>query len=109
MLIPFALGAACGLMLFTRVLLWLIGRFRTGTLLTITGLLIGSLWLIWPFQLRVYETIRGKERLISSTPVAPGESGEPLGWALVWMAAGLGAVLVIERLSGARVRRMPTP
>jgi len=108
-LIPFALGAACGLMLFTRVLLWLIGRFRTGTLLTITGLLIGSLWLIWPFQLRVYETIRGKERLISSTPVAPWESGEPLGWALVWMAAGLGAVLVIERLSGARVRRMPTP
>ena len=108
-LIPFALGAVCGLILFTRVLVWLIGRFRTGTLLMITGLLIGSLWLIWPFQLRVFETIRGKERLVSATPIAPWDSGESLGWAIAWMTVGLAVVFAVERLSGARASRLRRP
>lgn len=98
-LIPFAFGAASGLMVFTRFLLWLLGRFRTGTLVTITGILVGSLWMIWPFQDRVYEMVRGKERLISSTPIGPWDSGESVGMAAVWMVIGLGTVLAVEAIS----------
>jgi putative membrane protein len=106
-LVPFALGAACGLMVFTRFLLWLLRRFRTETLVTIIGILVGSLWLIWPFQDRVYETVRGKERLVSATPVAPWDSPEPVGLAVVWMLVGLGAVLAVEYLPRRRSGDVP--
>ncbi|MGK0171218.1 MAG: putative membrane protein, partial [Gammaproteobacteria bacterium] len=95
-LIPFALGAACGLALFTRFLLWLINRFRTGTLVTITGLLLGSLWLIWPFQERNYEMVHGKSRLISSTPISPFSAGDALPGAIGVMLLGLAGVFLIE-------------
>ena len=61
------------MLLFSRFLSWLLKRFHEATLLTIIGVLIGSLWVIWPFQQRVYETIRGKQRLLQSTPVLPQE------------------------------------
>jgi putative membrane protein len=98
-LIPFALGAAFGLALFTRFLLWLINRFRTGTLVTITGLLLGSLWLIWPFQERTYEMVRGKSRLISSTPISPFAAGDALPGAIGVMLLGLAGVFLIEYLA----------
>ncbi len=70
-IIPFAAGAVVGLMLFSRVLVWLLHHYYKNTLSIIIGILIGSLWLIWPFQTRVYITVREKERLISTTPHWP--------------------------------------
>ena len=101
-LIPFAGGAALGLALFSRLLVWLLGRFRTAMLATIIGVLIGSLWMIWPFQERAYEIVRGKERLVASAPVLPWGAGEPLGTALLWALAGVAAVLVVELLARRR-------
>ncbi len=70
-IIPFALGAATGLMLFSRVLSYLLSRYNKSTLAFIIGLLVASLWIIWPFQERHYATIRGKEKLIESVPYIP--------------------------------------
>lgn len=70
-ILPFAAGAIVGLMMFSRVLVWLLHHYYKNTLSLIIGILIGSLWLIWPFQTRVYITVREKERLISSTPHWP--------------------------------------
>lgn len=70
-ILPFALGCLTGIILFSRVVVWMLHRFHRRTLLLITGILIGSLWMIWPFQERSYEVVRGKQRLIGSTPVWP--------------------------------------
>jgi len=70
-LIPFAFGALTGLILFSRLLTWLLKRFHQSSLLTITGILIGSLWVIWPFQQRVYIILHGKQKLLSSSPLLP--------------------------------------
>lgn len=104
-LLPFALGAATGIMLFSRFLVWLLHHYYRVTLLTITGLLAGSLWLIWPFQERVFETVRNKPRLISSTPIWP-PSWDQTAWAsLGLMLLGLGLVFALHWLS----RRRPMP
>lgn len=70
-ILPFAAGCLVGLAGFSRGASWLLHYHYRLSVLIIIGILISSLWMIWPFQERVYETVREKERLISSTPVWP--------------------------------------
>lgn len=98
-IIPFALGAVTGLMVFSRVLVWLLHRFHRAMVLAICGILLGSLWVLWPFQERIYETVRGKERLVSSSPVLPAHLDSGLLWALALGLTGFLAVMAIHRLS----------
>ena len=67
--------------------------------MVITGILIGSLWLIWPFQNRVYVEVRGKPQLLGSTPQLPDNLDNTLLLSTGLMVAGFIVVLVIDRLS----------
>ena len=49
-LIIFACGAACGLIVFSRVLRFLLTKYRHGTLSLLVGIMLGSLSVLWPFQ-----------------------------------------------------------
>jgi putative membrane protein len=98
-LAPFALGCIAGLVSFARLLGWLLSRFYQRTLLVIKGILIASLWVIWPFQERVYETLVGKERLVSSLPQWPVRFDETVIGSLGLMLLGLAIVLSIHALS----------
>lgn len=97
--IPFALGAAIGLALFSRFLHWLLAHFHNATLLVINGILIGSLWIIWPFQNRIFVEVRGKEKLIESHPVLPAAIDGTTLNAFALMAGGLMLVLAISYFS----------
>jgi putative membrane protein len=58
-LVPFGLGLVVGIMLFSRMLSWLLSRYYTITLYVLVGFMVGSLYVIWPFQDRVYaESLR---------------------------------------------------
>ena len=101
-LVPFGLGILTGIALFTRFLIWLLHRYGKPTMAVLIGFMVGSLWVIWPWQNRVYETVRGKHKLISSTPLIPeGFAGETLT-GVAMMAVGLALVLVLERLATRR-------
>ncbi len=101
-LVPFALGAVLGLVVFSRFLLWLLGNFYQRTLETIIGLLVGSLWVLWPFQERSYEIIRGKTRLIGSAPILPAELDASVGIAVGLALLGLLAVFTLNFLAKRR-------
>ncbi len=90
---PFALGIMTGLMLFSRLLHWLLNRFHHQCLTTIIGILVGSLWLIWPFQHRHYLDVNGHQKLLSSTPVWP-QSLDATVYSSLSLAV-IGAVLVV--------------
>ncbi|MFT5496347.1 MAG: putative membrane protein [Kiritimatiellia bacterium] len=49
-ILPFAVGAAIGLLAFARILSWLLHRWHMVTLATLTGLMTGSLVKIYPFK-----------------------------------------------------------
>lgn len=70
-LIPFVLGAVTGLLVFSRLLSMLLDRYYRATMHFITGLLVASLWVIWPFQERSYELVGGSKKMIAATPVLP--------------------------------------
>ena len=101
-LIPFGIGVIVGLMAFSRVLAWLLREWYRVVLLAICGLLIGSLWVVWPFQERRFEIVHGDRRLISSDPVWPSAADDTTLGAFALMAAGLALVAAIHRLARRR-------
>ncbi len=69
-LLPFILGALTGLVLFSRILSWLLKKYHALTILTLIGFLIGSLYVIWPFQEREFqESVRSVEVLSINDPL----------------------------------------
>ncbi len=64
-LVPFFLGAIVGLALFTRFLSWLLDRFYAQTLAVLIGFLIGSLYVIWPYQHRTYTSFVSKTEVVN--------------------------------------------
>lgn len=54
-LIPLFLGGAAGLALFSRILSWLLRNYHAVTLMVLIGFLIGSLYVIWPYQERDFQ------------------------------------------------------
>ena len=103
-LLPFALGCIAGLAVFSRVLGWLLEKYYRRTLLVIKGILIASLWVLWPFQQREYAEIAGKERLISSRPELPSQFDETVMVSLGLMIIGLFVVLSINAIAGKNTR-----
>jgi putative membrane protein len=101
-ILAFSLGALAGLVAFSRAVVWLLHHYHQATLLVIKGILIGSLWVIWPFQDRVYETVRGKQRLVSASPVWPEALDGTVLAGMAFAVAGFVLVLVIHRVSRLR-------
>lgn len=64
-LLPFVIGAVFGLGLFSRLLSWLLDRYEAKTLALLIGFLIGSLYVIWPYQDRGYEEIVTKRKIVA--------------------------------------------
>jgi putative membrane protein len=98
-IIPFVLGLITGLVLFSRVLSWLLKNWYQEALSTIIGLLIASLWVIWPFQERIYEMVRGKEKLIESYPYLPEQINADVNISVAMMIAGLLLVFIVNHYS----------
>ena len=74
-LTAFALGGIVGLMLFSRLLSWLLARFETLVIATMCGFLIGSLSIIWPWKLVTSSmtTDSGKVLVLSTDNLMPSE------------------------------------
>lgn len=65
-LVPFGLGAVAGIMLFSRFLSWLLGKYHNKTMALLIGFLLGSLYVIWPYQEREFVRIN-KVEILQST------------------------------------------
>lgn len=102
-ILAFGAGALTGLVVFSRAIVWLLDRFHRLTLLVIKGILIGSLWIIWPFQERVFVNVGGKSRVLESHPVWPEAIDSTVLAAMAVLVAGFVFVMVVDRL--ARERR----
>ncbi len=97
--VPFGVGCLVGIGAFSRVLAWLLAHYHAPVVASLCGLLLGSLWRIWPYQHTTVELVRGKEKVVAATPYFPGEFSIAV---LGLMALGLVAVFGIEALANAR-------
>lgn len=101
--VPFALGCLVGLTAFSRFVAWLLRHYHDPVVAALCGLLLGSLWRIWPYQHTKSIEVRGKLRVVEAVPYLPDQwESLPLVLAIV----GFSSVFLIEYL--ARLRKAPT-
>ncbi len=54
-LLPVGLGAIFGLIAFSHLLSWIFKRFREQTLALLTGFILGSLGMLWPWKREIFQ------------------------------------------------------
>lgn len=107
-LLLFGSGCLMGLLVFSRLLHWLMQRMRKPVMAVLSGFLLGSLVILWPWQL-VQEVItdrHGSARNVSTIPVSPFEYASSVGdpHYLQCVAGVLLGLVVVLGLSLARRR-----
>jgi len=98
-IVTFCAGMVVGLIVFSRTITWLLRHYHQATLLLIKGILIGSLWVIWPFQERTFEWVHGKEKLISSSPVWPDTFNATVAASLACLVTGFVLVMMVHHFA----------
>ena len=105
-LVPFALGCATGLLLFVRLLKWLLERWHGQTVALLVGFMVGSLWKIWPFRTVLESTTNAKGKLVVlRDALAAPSTASALAVSLLLMGLGVLLVIGLERLQ----ERVGTP
>lgn len=96
----FSAGAGVGIVLFSRVLHYLLHKWQAATISVLTGFMIGALRKVWPWK-DVLEsvTIRGKEHVLREQNVMPDIFGIEFYVAVGLAVVGVAVVLVLDRLS----------
>ncbi len=97
----FAAGAACGIVVFSRILHYLLHRWHAATVSVLTGFMIGALRKVWPWKEVLESTqIRGKIHVLREANILPPALDGAFWLAVLLACAGVIAVLLLERCSG---------
>lgn len=103
-LIPLALGCAVGLVAFSHILAWVFKRYADQTLALMTGFVIGSLVVIWPWKEAIVATVErtGKpprEIITSYEWFVPSLLSVDTHVAVALMLAGAFCIAIMERFA----------
>ena len=104
-LFPVALGAGGGIIIFSHLLSWVYKKYKDQTISILTGFILGSLAILWPWKNVIYrhdeagnvilkkgkEVIQGYERFIPDTITSE------VWIAIIWMFIGIVTIWIIEK------------
>ena len=94
-LVPFILGALVGLIPFSHFLSWLLNRFHDSTTALLTGIISGSLLVLWPWKKDVFEMI-GDKKVITGYDWNLPEINSEFFMALIFCILGIVSIFLIE-------------
>lgn len=103
-LVPLALGCGFGLVAFSHALSWVFKRYADATLALMTGFVVGSLVVIWPWKDAVMRTLNqpGKpprEVIVSYDWFLPALDKTSTWIALLLMLAGAISIAMMEKFA----------
>ena len=104
-LIPVAIGAVGGLILFSHVLSWVYKNFKDQTISILTGFILGSLAILWPWKNEIFSqdengnfVLKKGEKIIEGYDrFIPDAWTAEVWFALFWMIVGIFSIVVIEK------------
>lgn len=103
-LLPVALGAGIGIIAFSHFLSWLFKHYADQTLAILTGFILGSLSVLWPWQKPVYlmqngEYVlkHGKKIVAYSERIMPGHMDTGVVIAVLFALSGIISIYLIEK------------
>jgi len=80
----FALGCLLGIIAFVKLLQFLLKRFHSVTMAFLIGLILGSLWILWPFK-----TVPAGAKIIQGSNILPPGFNPEVWWSLGALVVGL--------------------
>ncbi len=91
-------GAVIGLMMFSRVLSWLLARYHAITVAVLIGFMIGSLRVIWPWKVVLETRIdrHGEEVPIAQANILPDFASAEFWVALLLCLSGFALVSALD-------------
>ena len=116
-LIPVVIGSVVGLIAFSQILGWVFKHYRDLTIASMTGFIIGSLSIIWPWKNPVYlmdetgaELIRKGKKIVSGYEWYLPDFGISHTWiAIGFILLGAATIYLIERFANTQDTSDTTP
>jgi putative membrane protein len=97
-LIPIAIGAVAGLLAFSHFLSWVLKRFPDSTIAILTGFILGSLGILWPWKTSIIETFGDKVKTIGYEWHLP-EINSEFAIAIICFISGILIIYLTETLA----------
>jgi putative membrane protein len=106
-LIPVGVGAIAGLLAFSHLLSWVFSRYRDQTISLLTGFILGSVSILWPWQEMIYmKDDSGALILKNGEPIVmqyqrywPDAFSTEVIFAILIAAAGIVSIWIIEKVA----------
>ncbi len=103
-LVPLALGCVVGLVLFSHVIAWIFKHYENQTLALMTGFVLGSLVVIWPWKEAIMQTVQRankppKEVVASYQWYMPELASANTWICAALMVAGAVSIYLMERFA----------
>ncbi len=105
-LIPVLIGAVVGLVAFSHLLSWVFKKYRNETISILTGFILGSASILWPWQRKEFLEIGGEMVLKDGEPVIaryvrylPNELNLQFWMAILFIFVGIVSIWIIEKLA----------
>ena len=103
-LFPVAIGIVLGLMGFSHLLSWIFRKFRNQTIALLTGFILGSLIIIWPWKETIFALSSVGEILYKNNepviaryqPIIPDSFSAEVAISIIIMLAGIASIWLIE-------------
>lgn len=97
-LIPVIIGGVVGLIAFSHVLSWIFKKYRNITIALLTGFILGSMPIIWPWKNAVI-TIVGNEEITTGYDYFLPEMNIQFAIALVIILIGASIIVLTEKMA----------
>lgn len=95
-LFPVLIGAVLGLIGFSHLLSWVFKKYRDQTIAALTGFILGSLGVIWPWKNPIEQSFGDKIKVIGYEYLLPQMDTEFI-IAIIIMLAGILSIWLMER------------
>lgn len=100
-LLPVVLGGVVGLLAFSHLLSWIFKNYRDITIAVLTGFILGSMPIIWPWKNDVITYFGSKEKVTGYEYYFP-EFNMEFATALVIMLIGAALIVLTEKMAKAK-------
>ncbi len=103
-LLPVLIGAVVGLIAFSHILSWVFKHFKDQTIALLTGFILGSLNILWPWKTATYlmnnagEFIikKGEKVVAKYVSILPDSMNTEVWIAILLMILGIASIVALE-------------
>lgn len=106
-IVPVMIGAVSGLIAFSHILSWIYKKYKDQTISTLTGFILGSLAILWPWKNQIYKLdeagnflLKDGEKIVQGyTRYIPESFNTEVVIAVVLMICGIITISLIEKVA----------